>query len=92
MICPNCGNVLDEIVIKCDYCGYEMTKNTKKDNNTPEITNNVLPTSNDSNRETPNQIPPTNWVGPRRVAHICSIIAGLQMIYHGVVLYMLMGL
>ncbi len=92
MICPNCGNVLDEIVIKCDYCGYEMTKNTKKDNNTPEITNNVLPTSNDSNRETPNQIPPTNWVGPRRVAHICSIIAGIQMIYHGVVLYMLMGL
>lgn len=76
MICPNCGNVLDETAVKCDYCGYELTNNLSTAGNVP-------------NKKIPEQIPSANWVGPRRVAHICSISEGIQLIWQG---SLLMGL
>lgn len=30
MICPNCGSILSEYAIKCDYCNYNIAAATKK--------------------------------------------------------------
>lgn len=90
MLCPNCGTVLEEIALKCNYCGYDITSlepETKTPE--PETQNPVIEQRKQESYRMSSQAP---WVGPRRLAHICSIIAGVLAFHTGYVFYSIWNL
>lgn len=90
MLCPNCGTVLRETALKCDYCGYIITP-PEQEKKIPESEkqNPVTDQERQASYQMSSQAP---WVGPRRMAHICSIIAGVLAFYSGYMIYSLWNL
>lgn len=85
MLCPNCGTVLEEIALKCNYCGYDiMSLEQKKKTPEPETQNPVIEQEQQESYQMASGAP---WVGPRCLAHICSIIAGILVIHTGYMIY-----